>query len=92
MKIPKIRNTYCPKCKKHVEHSVSLYKKGSDRGLAEGNRRYARKQEGYGGQRKPKQRKTAKTTKKQTLMLKCKVCGFTINKKGIRLRKLEISA
>jgi len=92
MKIPKIVTTYCPKCRKHTEHSVSLYKKGRDRSLAEGNRRYERKQEGYGGQRKPKQRRTAKTTKKQTLLLKCNVCGYTIQKMGVRLRKMEISA
>lgn len=92
MKMPKIISTYCPKCKKHVEHSVALYRKGRDRSVAEGNRRYARKQEGYGGQRKPKQRKTSKTTKKQTLLLKCTVCGYTIQKMGIRLRKMEITA
>jgi large subunit ribosomal protein L44e len=92
MKMVKTVNTYCPKCKKHVEHSVSLYKKGRDRSVAEGNRRYERKQEGYGGQRKPKQRRTAKTSKKQTLLLKCNVCSYTIQKMGIRLRKMEITA
>lgn len=92
MKIPKTLTTYCPKCNKHSEHSISLYKKGRDSSLAEGNRRYERKQEGYGGQRKPKQRQTAKTTKKQTLLLKCRTCGYTIQKMGIRLRKAEISA
>lgn len=92
MKVPKTMTTYCPKCNKHTEHSVSLYKKGRDRALAEGNRRYARKNEGYGGQRDPRQRKTSKTTKKQTLMLKCKICNRIIERLGIRLRKLEISA
>ena len=92
MKMVKTVNTYCPKCKKHVEHSVSLYRKGRDRSVAEGNRRYTRKQEGYGGQRKPKQHRTAKTTKKQTFLLKCNVCNYTIQKMGIRLRKMEINA
>ena len=92
MKVPKTLTTYCPKCKKHTEHSISLYKKGRDSSLAEGNRRYARKNEGYGGQRDPRQRKTSKTTKKQTLMLKCKTCGRIIPRMGIRLRKLEIAA
>lgn len=92
MKVPKTLTTYCPKCKKHTEHGISLYKKGRDRPLAEGNRRYARKNEGYGGQRDPRQRKTSKTTKKQTLMLKCKTCGQTTPRMGIRLRKLEIAA
>jgi len=92
MKVPKNLNTYCPKCRKHTEHSVSQYKKGRDRKLAEGNRRYARKNEGYGGQRDPRQRKTSKTTKKQTLMLKCKECNRTLERLGIRLRKLEIAS
>ncbi len=92
MKVPKTSTTYCPKCKKHTEHTISLYKKGRDRPLAEGNRRYARKNEGYGGQRDPRQRKISKTTKKQSLMLKCKICGRIIQKAGIRLRKLEIAA
>ena len=38
----------------------------------------------------PLQKKFAKTTKKQTLKLKCKKCGFVIQKKGMRLRKLTI--
>ena len=92
MKMPKIVSTYCPKCKKHVEHSVALYRKGRDRSLAEGNRRYERKQEGYGGQRKPNQRRTATTKKKQTLLLKCNVCGYTLQRMRIRLRKMEITS
>jgi large subunit ribosomal protein L44e len=92
MKVPKTMKTYCPKCNKHTEHSVSTYKKGKDRPLAEGNRRYARKNEGYGGQRDPRQRKTSKTTKRQVLMLKCKGCNGVIERLGIRLRKLEIAA
>jgi len=50
VKYPKIRRTYCPRCKRHTEHSVSVYKKGKDRALAEGARRYARKKRGYGSQ------------------------------------------
>lgn len=92
MKVPKVITTYCHRCKKHTEHAVTLYKKGRDRALAEGTRRYERKQKGYGGQKKPRQRRTAKTTKKQTLKLKCKVCGYTIQKSGIRTRKLEIGS
>ncbi|RLG07131.1 MAG: 50S ribosomal protein L44e, partial [Thaumarchaeota archaeon] len=33
----------------------------------------------------------AKLTQKQTLKLTCKECGYTIHKKGIRLKKLEIT-
>ena len=92
MKVPKAMNSYCSKCNKYTEHNVSLYKAGKARSLAAGNRRYDRKKEGYGGQPKPRQRKTAKTTKKQTLMLKCKNCGRVAERLSIRLRKLEIAA
>ena len=90
MNVPKSVNTYCPKCKAHTEHSVALYKAGKRRALAEGARRHDREKKGYGGQGWPLQKKFAKTTKKQTLKLKCKNCGFTIQKKGMRLRRLVI--
>ena len=58
--------------------------------MALGARRYARKKAGYGSQPKPVPKKFAKTTKKQTLKFKCGECGFTHQRKGMRLRKLEI--
>ncbi len=90
MKAPKEINTYCPKCRKHQPHRVSLYKKGKERALAEGARRHEREKKGYGGQKYPLQRKFSKTTKKQTLKLTCKACGYTSHKNGIRLKKLTI--
>ncbi|MDG6933308.1 MAG: 50S ribosomal protein L44e [Nitrososphaerota archaeon] len=90
MKYPKTRTMYCPKCKKHTEHTVSLYKKGKERAFAEGTRRHAEEKKGYGGQKYAELVRTAKTTKKSTLMLKCKVCGFVVGKKGIRVRKVEL--
>ena len=91
MKMPKERRTYCPKCNKHTEHVISLYKKGKERTSALGARRHAKDKKGYGGQKFPEQTKTVKTTKKQTLRLKCRECGFTMMKNGIRLRKMEIA-
>ncbi|HID40552.1 MAG TPA: 50S ribosomal protein L44e, partial [Pyrodictium sp.] len=44
MKVPKVINTYCPRCKTHTPHSVAIYKHGKRRSLAEGERRYRRKQ------------------------------------------------
>ncbi len=90
MRVPKTITTYCPKCKTHSEHAVSLYKAGKERALARGARQHDREKRGYGGQKFSRQRKFAKTTKKQTLKLKCKVCGYTRHKNGIRLRKLTI--
>jgi large subunit ribosomal protein L44e len=89
--VPKEVTTYCGKCKKHQNHSVSLYKPGKRRALAKGERAHDRKKRGYGGQKYPLQREFAKTTKKQTLKLKCKVCGYQKHKDGMRLRKLVIA-
>ena len=67
--IPKVRKTYCAKCKTHTVHKVTQYKKGKESKQAQGRRRYDRKQSGYGGQTKPIFRKKAKTTKKIALRL-----------------------
>jgi large subunit ribosomal protein L44e len=89
--VPKEITTYCPKCRKHQAHAVTLYKAGKRRPMAKGERAHAREKRGYGGQKYPLQREFAKTTKKQTLKLKCKVCGRTRHKDGVRLRKLVIA-
>jgi large subunit ribosomal protein L44e len=92
MNYPRSRRMYCNRCKQHSEFTISMYKKGRESILSEGTRRYKRKQKGYGGQVKPRQRKTAKTTKKQTLMARCQKCGYESATLKIRLRKLTISA
>ena len=88
--VPKEITTYCPRCKTHRAHAVSLYKAGKRRALAKGERHHEREKEGYGGQGFPLQKEFAKTTKKQTLRLKCKTCSYMRHKDGIRLRKLVI--
>ena len=90
MKVPNVIVTYCPRCRRRTEHSVSLYKKGKERGTAWGVRRHEEEKKGYGGQKYPELKRTAKTTKKLTLKLKCKECGYTIVKEGMRLRRMEI--
>lgn len=90
MKIVKELNTHCPKCNHHTIHSVSLYKKGKERSLAAGVRRHEREKHGYGGQKYPELKRTAKTTKKQVIKLKCKDCGYIISRFIGRLSKLEI--
>ncbi len=90
MKVPKTINTYCPRCKTHTEHSVSLYKGGRRRALAEGERRYAAKKKGYGSKRKPEQKRFAKVTKKQVLKLTCRRCGYISHRKGVRAKKFEV--
>jgi large subunit ribosomal protein L44e len=90
MKAPKTMKTYCPRCKKHTEHAASLYKKGRERTLSAGRRRYDRKASGYGSQPKQIQKRFSKVTKKQSLRLKCKECEHVTVREGIRLKKLEL--
>ncbi len=90
MKIPKTIVTYCPRCKTHTVHSVIIYKSGKRRSMAQGERRYRAKQKGYGSKRKPEQKRFAKVTKKVTLKLKCRKCGYTLHRKGIRMKKYEL--
>jgi large subunit ribosomal protein L44e len=90
MKIPKTVNTYCPKCKAQTTHTISVYKKGRDRVLSAGNRRHEREKHGYGGQKYPELKRTAKTSKKVVLNRKCKKCGYITQGKAIRIRKADI--
>lgn len=61
--------------------------------MAKGERHHERvDRHGYGGSKAPMIRDIAKTTKKQSLRLKCKTCGTFVIRKGIRLKKLEVKA
>ena len=91
MKFPKQIRTYCATCKSHTNHSVSLYKKGKERATARGARHHAEDKKGYGGQKFPELKRTAKTTKKQIIKLKCGNCSHYQIRLGVRLRKLEIT-
>ena len=74
MKMQKELRKFCPKCKTHTVQAVSTYKKGKDRKGAQGARRHAEDKKGYGGQKFPELKRTAKTTKKVTLRYTCKTC------------------
>ncbi|KAG2774587.1 hypothetical protein PC129_g5655 [Phytophthora cactorum] len=50
--IPKKRQTFCKKCKKHTVQKVTQYKRDKPTATAQGARRYAAKQKGFGGQTK----------------------------------------
>jgi len=93
LKIPEEITTYCPRCNTHTPHALSVYKMGRTRALAAGERHHERiDRHGYGGSKAPMQKRKVKTTKKQALKLKCRKCGYIIQREGIRLRKLEITA
>lgn len=81
---------FCSKCNKTTDHSVSLYKKGKERTLSEGRRRYNRKLRGYGSQPKPIFRKNAKVNKRSMPLITCKECGKKCYKQAQRLKKFEL--
>ena len=91
MRAPRTLRTYCPRCNSHNEFAVSLYKAGKRMGAKRGERQQARRKKGYGGQKFPLQHNQAKTTKKQSLKLQCRECGYTLQRRGIRLKKLEVA-
>ncbi|MFQ6086240.1 MAG: 50S ribosomal protein L44e [Candidatus Bathyarchaeia archaeon] len=90
MRVPAEISTFCPRCGKHTPHSVSTHKRGKPSKASWGERRHEAEKHGYGGQKYPIQRKHAKATKKQTLRLKCKECGYTLVRKGMRGKVLKI--
>ncbi len=103
MKIKKTINRYCPKCKKHTEHKVSQVSSGHKRGaLKHGSLERAKKRgRGMGFGNKGKwgskpaiskfKRTGAKISKKTNTKYTCSVCKkSTIQKKGIRTKKVEI--
>jgi large subunit ribosomal protein L44e len=90
MKMQKEMRKFCPRCKTYSVQTVALYKRGKERAGAEGTRRHAEDKQGYGGQKFPELKRTAKTTKKMTLRYTCKTCQYKTMKQGQRIRKLEI--
>jgi large subunit ribosomal protein L44e len=91
MKFPRSLRTYCPRCKTHTEFTVSIYKAGKRRAAKLGERRFKVKHKGYGGMKRPVQHNQAKVSKKQSLKLECKECGYTVQRKGLRLKKAEVA-
>lgn len=86
--VPKTRKTFCSgsKCKKHRLHKITQYKAGKASLVAQGKRRYDRKQQGFGGQTKQIFRKKAKTTKKIVLRMECSSCKF---KKQVTIKRCK---
>ena len=103
MKLPKETNRYCPYCKKHTSQQVLTQKQKSRSATHTMSRGSTARMEmrglrvGYGNQGKysrkgPKDwKRKSKSTKRITIMYKCKVCG---KQKGIssaiRSSRIEI--
>src|SRR3989338_4810697 len=100
MKLPKTINRYCPYCKKHTEHVVSVTKKRNPSSMTYGSKTRARKRgqaRGLGNRgrySKPaisKFKMTGKNeTKKTDLRYECKVCKkMHVQRQGFRAKKIE---
>ena len=90
MKYPKSTRRYCPNCRSHHIHSVSLYKKGKERTLNQGRRRLERHKKGYGSFPKPIFHKNAKVNKRTVPLLECSKCGKKHYAKSYRVKKFEL--
>ena len=100
MKMPKTTMRYCPHCKIHTEHRISLNKKKSPRSMSYGSKLRARRRgqaRGVGNMgrySKPaitKFKMTGKkASKKVDLRYECSKCKKQqMKKKGFRAKKLE---
>jgi large subunit ribosomal protein L44e len=90
---PKTMRTYCPKCAKHTEHTVSLNKRkarGKAHPMSQAQRRFKQLLKGYGSFPRPNPKGDGKPTKKVDLRLRCKECGKMQTKRGFRVKKFEI--
>jgi len=102
MKIPKVKNRFCPKCKAKTSHKVDQYKSAGRRGpLSHGSkeRTQARgKHAGMGshgrfskGPISSFKRTGAKISKKTTLRFLCTVCKkMSQQSAGFRAKKVEL--
>jgi large subunit ribosomal protein L44e len=95
MKLPKTTKKYCPYCKKHTEHKITIERtrarpKTKKRGLSWGTRHMAKISSGYVGFPRPIPRDKAKTSRKANLKFECFVCKKKhFQQNPIRLKKVE---
>ncbi len=92
MKIPKIQRKYCPKCRKHTQHTVEEAKRKPRKQASKSQRRFLRKLKGYGSFPKENPKGREKPTRKLDLRYKCKECGkkHSIGE-GFRIKKFELT-
>jgi large subunit ribosomal protein L44e len=91
MKYPKKVRIFCPYCRKHTEHTVEQAKRKTRRKMAQGQRRFLRKMEGYHSFPKENPKGREKSTRKTDLRFKCSVCGKKHMKgQGFRVKKFEL--
>lgn len=75
MKLPDVMRTNCPFCNAHREHEVHLMRKGKEKMLSRGRRKYEAVKKGYGGSPRTPKKPVFKIGKRVVTVLKCKECG-----------------
>ena len=74
MKIPDKIMTNCPHCHKHTLHTVRVNRKGKERSMSQGRRKYIEVKKGYGGSPRTPKKPCYKVGKRPLLVLECSVC------------------
>jgi large subunit ribosomal protein L44e len=74
MKIPDKIKTNCPHCKKHTLHNVKLNRKGKERSMNRGRRKFEAVKMGYGGMPRTPKKPCFKIGKRPVLVLECTGC------------------
>jgi len=104
MKLPKTTRRYCPFCRKHTQHKISLVSTGHKRGtLKRGSKQRAKKRgrgRGYGNLGKwgskpavTKFKRKTKSTTKKVFLYTCQECKKSKQaRKGKRVSKVQIEA
>lgn len=91
MKFPQTIKVFCPYCRHHTLHRVSIAKRKPRRTLAVGQRRFLSKLRGYGSFPKEKPVGREKPTKRVDLRFECTECKRKHpHGKGFRVKKLEL--
>ncbi len=74
MKVPDKVRTNCPNCKKHIDHNVKISRKGKERSMNRGRRKYEAVKAGYGGSPRTTKKQVYKIGKRTVLLLECSQC------------------
>jgi len=75
MKFPESVRRHCPKCSKHTKHDVRLNRKGKEKTMNRGRRKYEEVKKGYGGSPRTPKKHVYKVGKRTVLIMKCAECG-----------------
>lgn len=74
MKVPDKVMTNCPSCNKHTVHAVKLNRKGRERSMSMGRRKFEAIKAGYGGMARTPKKPCYKVGKRTVLVLECSGC------------------